>query len=338
MTSSFAQQNASTQLKKSLDRLVCISAAVALAATMAMLPAAPAHAATAPSKQVTVTYCQSEARSMLASINDFRASGAKCWDSSNSIEVSYTGLQPLAYDYGLEGVAMLRAAELTISHSHTRPNGESYTTAFSQLPLRGRGENIASGTGRMSKSAYVFDLWREDDKTYAGQGHRRNMLEPRFTAVGIACAKLGNMYYWVQSFGTPQTGVAATAPVDAQKTVTVPLAAPKPATTTAASAPKAAPFALKSVTPGKKKLTIKWVKQPKATTGYEVWVSTTKKFTAKTTIKKKVKGASTTKLTISKLKAKKKYYVKVRSYYKHPTTKKTTSSDWSKVKAATTKK
>ncbi|MDE8704074.1 hypothetical protein PZH32_14045, partial [Adlercreutzia equolifaciens] len=95
---------------------------------------------------------------------DFRATGAKCWDSSDCIEVSYTGLQPLAYDYGLEGVAMLRAAELTISHSHTRPNGERYTTAFSQLPLRGRGENIASGTGRMSKSAYVFDLWREDDK------------------------------------------------------------------------------------------------------------------------------------------------------------------------------
>lgn len=336
MTSSFAPQSASTHLKKVFEHLVCVATTAALAATMVMLPAASAQAAEAPAKKVTVTYCQSEARSTLDLINDFRASGATCWDSSNSIEVSYTGLQPLAYDYGLEGVAMLRAAELTISHSHTRPNGESYTTAFSQLPLRGRGENIASGTGRMSRGSYVFDLWREDGKTYEGQGHRRNMLEPRFTAVGVACAKLGNLYYWVQSFGTPQTGVAATAPVNTQKTVNVPLAAPKPVATT--PAPKAALFALKSVTPGKKKLTVKWVKQPKAATGYEVWVSTSKKFTAKTTIKKKVKGASTTKLAISKLKAKKKYYVKVRSYYKHPTTKKTTYASWSKVKAATTKK
>ena len=57
-----------------------------------------------------------------------------------------------------------------------------------------------------------------------------------------------------------------------------------------------------------------WKKQKASTTGYQIQYSTSKKFTKKTTKVKAVKKTSTTKLTVRKLKAKKKYYVRIRTY------------------------
>lgn len=70
---------------------------------------------------------------------------------------------------------------------------------------------------------------------------------------------------------------------------------------------------VKSVTPGAKKLTIKVNKQATQTTGYEVQVATDKKF--KKGLKKATNSKnSATSLTIKSLKAKTKYYVRVRTY------------------------
>lgn len=85
----------------------------------------------------------------------------------------------------------------------------------------------------------------------------------------------------------------------------------------------------------KKAFFVKWKKQ-KSVHGYQVQYSTNKKFTKKKTKIKKVTGASKTKLTVKKLKAGKKYYVRVRTvrkvdgrpYY----------SKWSKTKTVKTKK
>lgn len=85
------------------------------------------------------------------------------------------------------------------------------------------------------------------------------------------------------------------------------------------------------ITAGKKKLTITCKK--KTVDGYEVQCSTKKNF--KSGVKKKiVAGKGKTKITITKLKAKKKYYVRVRSY-KLINGKKYYSS-WSKVKTRKT--
>ena len=86
---------------------------------------------------------------------------------------------------------------------------------------------------------------------------------------------------------------------------------------------------------GSKGFTVQWKKQ-KNVTGYQVQYSTNKKFTKKATVTKTVKKKSTVKLTVRKLKAKKKYYVRVRTY-------KTVNgikyySGWSKSKTVTTKK
>ncbi len=85
-----------------------------------------------------------------------------------------------------------------------------------------------------------------------------------------------------------------------------------------------------------KGFTVNWKKQPKSITGYQVQYSTSKKFKGKTTVIKTVKKKSVTKLKASKLKAKKKYYVRVRTY---KTVKgKKYYSRWSKSKTVKTKK
>lgn len=70
---------------------------------------------------------------------------------------------------------------------------------------------------------------------------------------------------------------------------------------------------LKSVKPGKKRLTASWAKVAGAK-GYEVVYSTSKKFTKKTTKTVTIKKAKTVKTTVKKLKKGKKYFVKVRAY------------------------
>ncbi len=93
---------------------------------------------------------------------------------------------------------------------------------------------------------------------------------------------------------------------------------------------------LGKITAKSKGLIVKWKKQTTSTTGYEIQISTDKKFKKKTTVTKTVKKNSATKLTVNKLKPRKKYYVRVRTY-KMVKGKKYGSS-WSKEKTVTTKK
>ena len=92
---------------------------------------------------------------------------------------------------------------------------------------------------------------------------------------------------------------------------------------------------LVSVTAKSKGFTVKWKKQTKNTTGYQVQYSTSSSFKSGNKTVTISKNSTTTK-SFSKLKAKKKYYVRVRTY-KSVNGKKYYSS-WSKSKSVTTKK
>ena len=85
-----------------------------------------------------------------------------------------------------------------------------------------------------------------------------------------------------------------------------------------------------------KEIEVKWKKQAKSINGYQIQYSTNRKFTDKKTKIKTVAKNKTTKLIVSKLKGKKKYYVHIRTY-KIVKGKKYYSS-WSKVKVVITKK
>ena len=91
---------------------------------------------------------------------------------------------------------------------------------------------------------------------------------------------------------------------------------------------------IKKPVAAKKALTAKWSKVSKQVTGYEIMVATNKKFTKnKKTVT--VKSFKTTSKKISKLKSKKMYYVKVRTYKTVGKTK--YYSDWSAVKSVKVK-
>ena len=90
---------------------------------------------------------------------------------------------------------------------------------------------------------------------------------------------------------------------------------------------------IKSLTAGSKKLTVNITKKSTQVTGYQIQYSTSKKFTSAKT--KTVSSYKTTKATLSGLKAKKTYYVKVRTYKTVNGTK--YYSGWSTVKYKKTK-
>ena len=94
---------------------------------------------------------------------------------------------------------------------------------------------------------------------------------------------------------------------------------------------------ISKVTAGKKAFTVKWKKQATQTTGYQIQYSTSSKFKGAKTVT--VSKNKTTSKKISKLKAKKKYYVRIRTYKTVKVNGKNTKiySGWSKVKTVKTK-
>lgn len=97
--------------------------------------------------------------------------------------------------------------------------------------------------------------------------------------------------------------------------------------------------ALKDLIPKEKAVVLKWKKQTSKTSGYQVRLSTNKKFTKKTTKTVTINQNKTTKKTVEKLKTNKKYYVQIRTYKTVKIDNKNTKlySDWSKTKTVKVK-
>ncbi|MCH5290534.1 MAG: hypothetical protein J1D88_02090 [Treponema sp.] len=132
--------------------------------------------------------------------NAFRTgSEAYYWNEDNKTKTNLVGqLSELTLDEELCRAAQIRANEIVRSFSHTRPNGNKCFTVLKDLSISygTAAENIAAGNQSGEKT---FLQWKEDDKNYAGQGHRRNMLGANYKRIGIAYAYNANStyrYYW----------------------------------------------------------------------------------------------------------------------------------------------
>jgi len=142
---------------------------------------------------------------------------------------------------------------------------------------------------------------------------------------------LTNATIHFSSISTPKptptpTPTPTPSPAPTQPTTTTPTTSAK-----AVAKPKSAKF--KKVKSAKKAISVEW-KKVGGVKGYQIQVATDKKFKKnKKTVN--IKKQKTTKTTVKKLKAKKKYYVRVRTY-KIVNGKKVYSS-WSKVKSVKTK-
>jgi len=103
------------------------------------------------------------------------------------------GLKDLQLNEDLNRVAELRAQEIVENWSHTRPNGEEWKTAFKDAGVSAsyRGENLAMG---QSSAEVTVDGWM------SSEGHRDNILNKKFTKMGVATVVVDGVTYWVQVF------------------------------------------------------------------------------------------------------------------------------------------
>ncbi len=133
---------------------------------------------------------------------------------------------------------------------------------------------------------------------------------------------------------TTTVSTPATTTVTATATVTTTASATKTtAKSTAKKTTKPKKTSIKKLKSAKKAITVSWAKIS-GVKGYQIQFATDKKFTKnKKTVT--VKKQKTTSKTVKKLKAKKKYYVRVRTY--KVVNKKNVYSAWSKVKSVKTK-
>ena len=176
---------------------------------------------------ISVKYGQTEGRKIFDMINEMRIDSfdAWCWNEDNETKTRYDNLNELAYDYDLEKIATKRAAELALLFDHGRPNGESFFSIYEEegITYRAAGENIAMG---YRTAEAVNAAWREDGEPYNGQGHRRNMLNPKFNCVGIGHVYLDGCHYWVEEFAY-RTSVNTTETTANDSEQTMSLSVPK---------------------------------------------------------------------------------------------------------------
>ena len=113
-----------------------------------------------------------------------------------NIERRKAGVKPLALSDELMRAAAVRSQEIIKVFSHTRPDGTSFTSIVSRHGRR-IGENIAGG---YQTPEDVVDGWMHSE------GHRKNILHPDFTELGVGYAYEENSqykHYWVQIFRRP---------------------------------------------------------------------------------------------------------------------------------------
>lgn len=143
-------------------------------------------------KEPNITDLNKDIASSLASPNQAFANDVLIYTNNYR---SMHGLPPLTLDSTLSYVASIRAYELHMAWSHTRPDGRKSITVYYDLGVIGRrsivGENL--GYGQRSASEVVDD-W------YNSKTHQDNLLKEEFTKMGIALVYVDGIPYWAQTF------------------------------------------------------------------------------------------------------------------------------------------
>ena len=111
-----------------------------------------------------------------------------------NVEREKVGLAPVTLSTELGQAAMIRAKEIEVSFSHTRPNGSYFTSVLQEngITYRLAGENIAWG---QKSPEEVMNAWMNS------AGHRANILNPNFKELGVAhYQNARGVNYFVQLF------------------------------------------------------------------------------------------------------------------------------------------
>lgn len=103
------------------------------------------------------------------------------------------GVGPVVKSEALLPAANHRAEEAAEKFSHTRSNGTAWKTVFEEFGIESeyRGENLAFG---QKTPAAVMKAWMNST------GHRKNILNERFTAMAVGYYESNGVPYWSQLF------------------------------------------------------------------------------------------------------------------------------------------
>ncbi|WP_250675189.1 CAP domain-containing protein [Paraclostridium ghonii] len=125
---------------------------------------------------------------------DFASFQKEVLDLVNNERTS-RGLQPLKFNSELSKVATLKSQDMIDNNyfDHTSP---TYGSPFDMMKKFGisytsAGENIAMGQKTPQE---VMNAWMNSE------GHRKNILNPNFTELGVGIASNGSSLYWTQMF------------------------------------------------------------------------------------------------------------------------------------------
>ena len=119
-------------------------------------------------------------------------------------ERTAAGLKPVTESPVLDKLAAIRAGETVSLFSHTRPDGRSCFTVFSDynVTYRGAGENIAAGHDSAERVMYMNDDAEHIGWMYS-PGHKANIMNGSYTKIGVAARYVEGStykYYWCQLF------------------------------------------------------------------------------------------------------------------------------------------
>ena len=111
-------------------------------------------------------------------------------------ERAKAGLKPLKADWELARVARFKSEDMR-DNRYFDHNSPIYGTPFQMMKsfginYRSAGENIAAG---QTTAESVMKAWMNSP------GHKKNILSPNFTHIGVGYAKGGSYgHYWTQQF------------------------------------------------------------------------------------------------------------------------------------------
>lgn len=117
-----------------------------------------------------------------------------------NIERVKEGLPEFKKTSGLDDAANIRAWEVLVDYSHTRPDGRKFSTVLTETGIKWRscGENIAAG---QSTPEEVVNAWMNSP------GHRANILNPDYEYLGVGfyydydeSGGTDYRYFWAQNF------------------------------------------------------------------------------------------------------------------------------------------
>ena len=151
--------------------------------------------------EILVDFSQTEARTMLDKINEYRAS------------LNDEDVEPLVIDYDLEKVAMQRAAEITVRFGGTRPDGE-----MAQQTLVEYGFDVTSDYNFYSEMMFMGDKDEADLDAafnyFISTTKHRVSLTGYYYSVGIGHVKIDESDFWVVELFNRSKNLEYEDPVD----------------------------------------------------------------------------------------------------------------------------